>query len=65
MVLSTAIGPGLTGMLIDLDVSYPAQIFVMGIYCLAASFALFFASRRLAARNADAAGHLAMTPDEG
>jgi MFS family permease len=52
MVLSTAVGPGLTGMLIDLDVSYPAQIFVMGVYCLAASFILFFASRRLVARNA-------------
>lgn len=52
MVLSTAVGPGLTGLLIDLDVSYPAQIFVMGVYCLVASFVLFFASRRLEARNA-------------
>jgi hypothetical protein len=52
MVLSTAVGPGLTGMLIDLKVSYPAQIFVMGVYCLVASLALFFSSRRLAARNA-------------
>lgn len=58
MVLSTAVGPGLTGMLIDLDVSYPAQIFVMGVYCLVTSFILFFASRRLVARNAVAAGGL-------
>jgi len=58
MVFSTAVGPGLTGLLIDLNVSYPAQIFVMGLYCLAASFVLFFASRRLIARNAVAADGL-------
>ncbi|MEO0909913.1 MAG: MFS transporter, partial [Pseudomonadota bacterium] len=37
MVFGTALGPGLTGFLIDLNVSYPAQILTMGIYCLAAS----------------------------
>ena len=55
MVFSTAVGPGLTGTLIDLGVSYPGQIFVMGIYCLAASAVLLVASRKLEARNADMA----------
>lgn len=54
MVFATAVGPGVTGALIDLKVSYPAQVFVMGLYCLAASIVLFFASRRLQARNAAA-----------
>ncbi|GAB4348845.1 MAG: MFS transporter [Oricola sp.] len=58
MVFSTAVGPGLTGLLIDLGVSYPAQIFFMGIYCLVASGALVVASRRLVARNAASAGGL-------
>lgn len=52
MVFATAVGPGLTGTLIDFGVSYPGQIFVMGIYCLAASAVLLVASRRLEARNA-------------
>ena len=52
MVFMTAVGPGLTGALIDFDVSYFGQIVVMGIYCLAASVVLLFASRRLGARNA-------------
>jgi MFS family permease len=55
MVFSTAVGPGLTGTLIDLGVSYPGQIFVMGIYCLVASAVLLIASRKLEARNADMA----------
>lgn len=59
MVLSTAIGPGLTGALIDLGVSYPGQILVMGVYCIAASIVLLLASRRVRARNAAlAAGSL-------
>jgi len=50
MVLSTALGPGVTGFLIDLGVSYPTQIFVMGIYCVAASLVMMFVSRRALAR---------------
>lgn len=49
-VLATAVGPGLTGMLIDSGVSYPAQIVVMGLYCLMAGVLMIFVSRRLKAR---------------
>jgi len=33
LVFASALGPGLTGFLIDLGVSYPAQIMVLGGYC--------------------------------
>jgi MFS family permease len=52
MVLSSALGPGITGWLIDLGVYYPHQIGVMGLYCLAASAIMLFVSRRFAARAA-------------
>jgi MFS family permease len=50
MVFATAAGPGLTGWLIDIGVSYPAQIAAMGIYALCASLLMVFVSRRLKAR---------------
>jgi len=50
MVFGTALGPGLTGFLIDIGVAYPAQILTMGIYCLAASGVMLFVSRQIAAR---------------
>ena len=50
MVFGTAIGPGLTGHLIDIGVSYPLQILTMGIYCLAASVIMLFVSRKIKAR---------------
>lgn len=50
MVFGTAIGPGLTGYLIDIGVSYPLQILTMGIYCLAASVIMLFVSRKITAR---------------
>ncbi|MEO1142149.1 MAG: MFS transporter [Pseudomonadota bacterium] len=50
MVFGTALGPGLTGFLIDLNVSYPAQILTMGIYCLAASAIMLFVSRQVKQR---------------
>ncbi|WP_299862415.1 MFS transporter [uncultured Hoeflea sp.] len=34
MVFATAMGPGLTGALIDRGVSYPQQITAMGFYCV-------------------------------
>ncbi|MCV0398116.1 MAG: MFS transporter [Rhizobiaceae bacterium] len=55
MVFGTAAGPGLTGWLIDIGVSYPAQIAFMGVYCLAASLLMVFVSRRLRARALPAA----------
>lgn len=40
MVFATALGPGITGRLIDLGVSYPLQIACMGAWCLLASVAM-------------------------
>jgi sugar phosphate permease len=53
MVLMTAMGPGVTGTLIDLGVPYPSQILFMGIYCIGASVFLAAASRRFLARAAE------------
>ncbi len=50
MVFATAMGPGVTGFLIDLGVSYPLQIIAMGLYCFAASVLMYFVSRALKAR---------------
>lgn len=64
MVLASAVGPGLTGVLIDRAVPLPAQIVAMGIYCLAVSFAMLSASRRIARRiAADAATAKEMAAD--
>ena len=49
MVFSTAIGPGLSGWLIDRGVSYPLMVAVMGLYALIAaigSVGLVIAARR-------------------
>lgn len=40
MVFSTALGPGLSGWLIDRGVSYPAIIAAMGLYCVLAAVAM-------------------------
>ncbi|WP_163266985.1 MFS transporter [Chelativorans alearense] len=50
MVFATAVGPGLTGFLIDLGVSYPLQVATMGFYCFAAALLMLAVSRRLTAR---------------
>lgn len=50
MVFSTAMGPGITGFLIDFGVAYPLQILAMGAYCIAISIVMIFVSRRIAAR---------------
>ncbi|MDF1607415.1 MFS transporter [Hoeflea sp. YIM 152468] len=52
MVFGTAVGPGLTGGLIDAGVSYPAQITAMGVYSVLISVVLIQVSRRALARNA-------------
>jgi MFS family permease len=51
MVFATAAGPGITGVLIDLGVSYPLQIQFMGIYCLLAIVMMVFVSGRIMHRN--------------
>jgi len=53
-VLATALGPGITGYLIDIGVSYPLQIIAMSLYCLVAAGAMTFASRVATARSAKA-----------
>ena len=50
MVLMSALGPGVTGVLIDLGVAYPSQVLAMGVYCLAASVVLLFVSRKIVHR---------------
>ncbi|MCC0029480.1 MAG: MFS transporter [Brucellaceae bacterium] len=47
MVLMSALGPGVTGFLIDIGVPYPMQILAMGLYCVAACLVLLWASQRL------------------
>lgn len=51
IVFASAAGPGLTGFLIDAGVSYPAQIVVMGFYCLAISVLMIHVSRKVRLRN--------------
>lgn len=52
MVLATAMGPGLTGWLIDRGVSYPGQIAAMGVYCILSALVMTIVSRKAAGRNA-------------
>ena len=52
MVFSTALGPGITGFLIDAGVPYPSQIFAMSLYCVVCMAAMAVASRVALARNA-------------
>ncbi|WP_029032823.1 MFS transporter [Salinarimonas rosea] len=49
MVVSTAIGPGLTGVLIDLGIGFPTQSLFMGAWCVALSIACVAIARRLTA----------------
>ena len=55
MVFSTAMGPGVTGFLIDFGIDYPLQIFFMGLYCVCISFVMAMASNRVAKRNSEIA----------
>ena len=52
MVFATAMGPGLTGALIDAGVSYSSQIAAMGLYCVAISTVLIQVSRKALMRRA-------------
>ncbi|MEM5472474.1 MFS transporter [Hoeflea sp. AS60] len=51
MVFATAMGPGLTGGLIDAGVSYPGQIAAMGVYCVAMIVIMTLVSRRALSRS--------------
>ncbi len=50
MVFATAMGPGLTGALIDAGISYPGQIAAMGVYSVAVIVIMTLVSRRALAR---------------
>lgn len=50
MVFSTAVGPGLSGALIDRGVSLPTQMLCLAAWCVAACFVLAFAGWRVRLR---------------
>lgn len=50
MVLATALGPGLTGILIDLGVSLPEQLLWMAGWCVVAMLLLAYAANRIVRR---------------
>ena len=50
MVLSTALGPGVSGALIDRGITLPDQLWWMAGWCVIASGALISAARRIQAR---------------
>ncbi|WP_207484396.1 MFS transporter [Arenibaculum pallidiluteum] len=50
LVFASAVGPGLTGTLIDAGIAYPAQVAAMGLYCIVISLAMLPVRRRLKAR---------------
>lgn len=54
MVFATAMGPGLTGALIDAGISYPGQIAAMGVYSVAVIVIMTLVSRRAIARQRSA-----------
>lgn len=51
LVFATAMGPGLTGYLIDLGFPLPGQVVVMGVYCLAMVALMTYVSARIKARS--------------
>jgi MFS family permease len=52
MVLASALGPGLTGALIDLGMPLPTQMLWMAAWCIAASLALALAANKVRLRRA-------------
>ena len=47
MVVATAIGPGITGMLIDRGIDFPTQSLFMGAWCFALTLGCLLIDRRL------------------
>ncbi len=50
LVFATAMGPGLTGYLIDVGIPLPGQVVVMGLYCFAMVALMTYVSARIRAR---------------
>lgn len=53
MVFSTALGPGLTGALIDAGIGLPVQLLVMSVWCLLACIVLGLTAPRIRARQTE------------
>ncbi len=53
MVVASALGPGITGWLIDINVGFESQLLGMSIYCVVMMLVLFPVSRKLIRRNRD------------
>lgn len=53
VVFASAVGPGITGYLIDAGVSYPLQLATMGSYSLGTAALMWFVSRRLNDRSSN------------
>lgn len=51
MVMASALGPGVTGWLIDLGVGFESQLMGMSVYCVVMMLVLFPISRALIRRN--------------
>lgn len=51
MVFASALGPGITGWLIDLGIGFELQLLTMSVYCLSMMLVLFPVSRSLIRRN--------------
>ena len=51
MVFASALGPGITGWLIDRGVPFTDQLVVLAIYCIAVSVLMLFAARNLSIRH--------------
>ncbi len=51
MVVASALGPGVTGWLIDLGVGFESQLLTMGFYCIFMMMVLFHVSRTLMRRS--------------
>lgn len=49
MVIATAIGPGITGALIDAGIDFPSQSLFLGAWCIGLSALCWLIARRLAA----------------
>lgn len=64
-VMATAVGPGLTGVLIDVGVALPTQMLWLAGWCVIASFLLATAARRVRAREAASAGAAGAAPAQG
>ncbi len=57
MVLASALGPGVTGLLLDLGISFSRQLIFMGIFCVAAAVLMTGVSRGLRSRLVGEHGH--------